>query len=59
MPPKLSDDPEWKSMKSDRELIALSKTHTLEAIADKLQHPPATILKKAKRLGLSIKRRGK
>jgi len=49
------------SMKADRELIVLSKTHTLEAIADQLQRPPATILRAAKRLGLSIKRtaRGK
>lgn len=43
------------AMKSDRELIALAKTH-LEAIADKLQRPQATILKRASRLGLSIKR---
>jgi hypothetical protein len=44
------------SMKSDRELIALSKTQALEAIADKLQRPPSTILRAARRLGLSIKR---
>jgi hypothetical protein len=44
------------SMKSDRKLIVLSKTKTLEAIADQLQRPPATILRAAKRLGLSIKR---
>jgi hypothetical protein len=44
------------SMKADRELIALSKTKTLEAIADQIQRPPATILRAAKRLGLSIKR---
>jgi hypothetical protein len=44
------------AMKSDRELIALAKTQTLEAIADKLQRPQATILKRASRLGLSIKR---
>jgi hypothetical protein len=43
-------------MKADRELMALSKTNTLEAIADQLQRPPATILRAAKRLGLSIKR---
>ena len=43
------------SMKSNRELIALAKTHTMEAIADHFQRPPATILKVAKRLGLSIK----
>jgi hypothetical protein len=44
------------SMKADRELMALSKTNTLEAIADQLQRPPATILRAAKRPGLSIKR---
>ena len=43
-------------MKDDRELIALAKSETLEAIADQLQRRPATILKKAARLGLSIKR---
>jgi hypothetical protein len=41
--------------KADRELIALSKAHTLEAIADKLQRSPAEILKSAMKLGLSIK----
>ena len=44
------------SMKQDRELIALSKTHTLEALADQLPRPPKLILDKAKKLGLSIKR---
>jgi hypothetical protein len=43
------------SMKSERELIALSKTHTLEAIADQLQRSPELILKRD-RLGLSIRR---
>jgi hypothetical protein len=38
MPPKPSD-PGWKSMKSDRELIALAKTHTLKALADHFQAP--------------------
>jgi hypothetical protein len=47
------------SMRQDRELIALSKTKNLEAIADQLQRPPATILRAAKRLGLSIKRGAK
>jgi hypothetical protein len=47
------------SMKTDRKLIALSKTHTLEAIADQLQRPHTAILTKAKRLGLSIKRTAK
>jgi hypothetical protein len=44
------------TMKADRELIALSKTKSLEAVADHFQRPPALILAKAKRLGLSIKR---
>ena len=44
------------SIKADRELMALSKTNTLEAIADHFQRPPATILRAAKRLGLTIKR---
>jgi hypothetical protein len=41
-------------MKLDRELIALAKSHPLEAIADKLQRPQAAVLKRAKRLGLPI-----
>jgi hypothetical protein len=44
------------SMKSDRELIALAKTKTLEALADHFQRPPASILAKALKLGLTIKR---
>jgi hypothetical protein len=47
------------SMKADRELIALAKTQSLEAIADKLQRSPAYILKRAARLGASIKRKAK
>jgi hypothetical protein len=47
------------SMRQDRELIALSKTHTLETIADQLKRPQATILKRAARLSLSIKRTAK
>jgi hypothetical protein len=43
-------------MRTDRELIAFSKTKTLEALADHFRRPPAAILTKAKRLGLSIKR---
>jgi hypothetical protein len=39
MPPK-PWDPGWKSMKSDRELIGLAKTHTLEAIAKRLERRP-------------------
>jgi hypothetical protein len=46
------------AMRHDRELIALSKTKTLEAIAVQLQRPRTTILRAAKRLGLSIKRKG-
>ena len=42
------------SMKLDRELIALSKTRTLEAIAAKVQREPESILKRAARLGLTI-----
>jgi hypothetical protein len=47
------------SMKTDRELIALAKSQTLEAIADELKRPPAYILKRAARLGASIKRKAK
>ena len=47
------------SMKADRELIALAKTQSLEAIADKLQRSPAYILKRTARLGASIKRKAK
>jgi hypothetical protein len=45
------------SMKADRELIKLAKTKTLEAIAVQLQRSPKSILKKATRLGLTIKRK--
>jgi hypothetical protein len=47
------------SMKTDRELIALSKTKPIEALADHFRRPPKSILTKAKRLGLSIKRTAK
>jgi hypothetical protein len=44
-------------MKSDRELIQLAtQSQTLEAISEQLGYTPAVILKKAARLGLSIKR---
>ena len=43
-------------MKSDRELIELAKTKSLDALAERLNRPPSVILRKAKRLGLSIKR---
>ncbi len=46
-------------MKSDRELIQLAKSRTLEAIADQLQRSPASVIKRAARLGLSIKRNAK
>jgi hypothetical protein len=46
-------------MKEDRELIALSKTKTLEALADHFKRPPEAILTKAKSLGLSLKRANK
>jgi hypothetical protein len=46
-------------MARDRDLIRLAKTHTLEAIADELKRPPAFILKRAARLGASIKRKAK
>jgi hypothetical protein len=47
------------SMKADRELIQLAKSRTLETIADHLQRSPAYILKRAARLGISIKRKAK
>jgi hypothetical protein len=47
------------SMKADRELIELAKTETLEAIAHQLRLHPKSILKKAAKLGLTIKRKGK
>jgi len=47
------------SMKTDRELIQLAKSRTLEGVADHLQRSPASILKRAARLGLSIKRKAK
>jgi hypothetical protein len=46
------------SMKADRELMELAKTKTLEAIADHFKLPPKSILKKAAKLGLTIKRKG-
>jgi hypothetical protein len=47
---------QW-SMKDDRKLIKLAKSHSLEAIAEKTQRSPATVRKQAVRLGLSIKRK--
>jgi hypothetical protein len=46
---------QW-TMKADRELMSLSKKKTLEALVEHFKSPPAAILAKAKRLGLSIKR---
>jgi hypothetical protein len=45
------------SMRSDRELMALTKANGLEVIADQMQRSPAFILKRAARLGLFIKGR--
>jgi len=47
------------SMKSDRELIQLAKSQTLDELADEFQRSSAFILKRAARLGLSIKRKAK
>jgi hypothetical protein len=52
---RATQDSGFWSMKTDRELIVLSKTKTIEALADHFQRPPKSILDKAKRLGLSIK----
>ena len=49
--------PETWSMRHDRELIALAKSRNLEAIAVQFQRSPTFIIKKATRLGLSIKGR--
>jgi len=46
-------------MKSELELIALAKTHTLETIVPQLKRSSEAILRKAARLGLSIKRTAK
>jgi len=46
-------------MKSDRELIQLAKSQTLDELADEFQRSSAFILKRAARLGLSIKRKAK
>jgi hypothetical protein len=42
-------------MKKERELVKLAWSHSLEAIAEKLQRSPAAVRKTAARLGLSIK----
>jgi hypothetical protein len=43
-------------MKADRELIASAKTKPIEALADHFRRPPKSIIMKAKRLGLSLRR---
>ena len=47
------------SMKSDRNLMELAKSYSLEAIAEKINRSPATIRRHAVRLGLSIKGKAK
>jgi predicted transcriptional regulator len=47
------------SMKRDRELIERAKSQTLDELAEEFQRSPAYILKRAVRLGLSIKRKAK
>jgi ribosomal protein L11 len=44
---------------TDRELIELARIKILEAIAYQLKQPPKSILDKAKKLGLTIKRKSK
>jgi hypothetical protein len=46
-----------KSMKAERELIAMARTMDLAAIVKKTGRSPEAILKTAKRLGVSIKGR--
>jgi hypothetical protein len=55
----MAKNPTHWSMAGDRELIALSKTHTLKALVDHFKCRPKAILAKAKRLGLSIKHKAK
>jgi hypothetical protein len=47
------------SMRHDRELIALSKTHTLEALVEQLQRPPKSILDKGEEAGAHDQRKAK
>lgn len=44
-----------RSWAADRELIGLAKTLDLEEIAKKTGRKPEAILKRAKRLGVSVK----
>jgi hypothetical protein len=46
-------------MKSDRELIQRAKSQTLDELADEFRRSSAFILKRAARLGLSIRRKAK
>jgi hypothetical protein len=43
------------SMKLDRELITLSKTRPLEVIVAEVRRTPESVLKRAAKVGLSIK----
>jgi hypothetical protein len=43
-------------MRSERELIELAKTQTVEDIAKRFQRSPEFIRKKAARLGVSLRR---
>ena len=52
-----SKRPEHYSWASDRELIALAKTKTLELIVKTTGRKPMSILKTAKRLGITIRGR--
>jgi hypothetical protein len=45
------------SMKNDRQLIQLAKSRTLDELTDELRWSPVPVLKRAARLGLSIKRK--
>jgi hypothetical protein len=51
--------PKGHSRAADRELIALAKTFDLETIVEKTGRNQKAILKKAMRLGLSIKGKAK
>jgi hypothetical protein len=43
-------------MRTDRDLRALSKTHTLDTLAEHFRRETKAIMEKASRLGLTIKR---
>jgi hypothetical protein len=46
-------------MQSERELMKLAKTKTLEALAERFNRSPKAILRKAAQLGVSIRRTAK